>query len=509
MWPKMPAFAACSALGGASSQIHLATMAGLKILEEGGNAFDAAITISSVLTVLLPSTSSIGGDGFLLAIDSGGDIVAYNGSGRSPRDFPTEEYLAEKPIRGPLTITVPGLVDLWEWLWENYGSKDLSFLLGKAIVLARNGHYVQEPLARSIEYNRPALQAYESWNRVFGRLHEGMRVRFPRLAKVYSMIARRGADAFYRSEITEDIVEELRRNGAPIAYEDFADHKGERVEPIRSSYKDYELYELPPNTQGLSTLQLIKAIEVSGIDELPFEDSIRIRNYFDIAAMVYEDRDRHVADPKYCKAPIDELLSPDYLSRKLGRRSSGRTLSGGDTTFFVVADRHRNFVGFIQSVFYGFGSGIVAHEIPFQNRGAGFAKEIGVPNSPAPLKRPLHTLSVLLARHEKKGDFMIGCAGGDYRPQIHAEVFLNIASYGMPLARAVEAPRYILISWGRSGMRAIVEEELSVRDLPSWVEVIGLRRPGTGIVHAMRKDRQGIFYFVADPRGGGLAAPLM
>jgi len=506
----LPVYAALGTKGGVASQAHLATIEGLKILEKGGNAFDAAVTISSILTVMLPNTSSVGGDGFLLALHSGSKLTAYNGSGWSPQNLSVEGYLTEKPARGPLTVTVPGLIDLWEWINENYGSMDLGQMLSRAISLAKNGFYVQESLARAVESAQPVLAKYEGWSKVFGWMKTGSWARFPKLARIYTAVAKRGADSFYRSRLTEEIVEELKKHGVPLTYEDFAEHRGEAVTPIKCEYRGHELYELPPNTQGLSTLQLLKAVEVTELNKLPFGSPKRVEDFFRLAIGVYEDRDRYVADPNYFKTPVDELLSPAYLKERVYRESSGRgALSPNDTTFFVVADRYGNLVGFIQSVFHGFGSGIVVHDIPFQSRGAGFAKSPGLPNSPAPRKRPLHTLSILLSRHDDQGDNLIGCAGGDLRPQIHAEVFMNAVDYSMPLSKALEAPRYILTSWQKSHLKAIVEEGVWASGLPGWARKIRYQSPSTGIVQAARRRRDDVLEFVADPRGGGVAASLL
>jgi gamma-glutamyltranspeptidase/glutathione hydrolase len=506
----LPVYAALGTKGGVASQAHLATIEGLKILEKGGNAFDAAIAISSILTVMLPNTSSVGGDGFLLALESGSKLTAYNGSGRSPQSLPIKEYLTEKPARGPLTVTVPGLIDLWEWINENYGSMGLSQMLSRAISLAENGFYVQEPLARAVESAQPVLAKYEGWSKIFGWMKSGSWTCFPKLAKTYKAVAKRGADSFYRSRLTEEIVEGLKKHGAPLTYEDFAEHKGEEVTPIRCEYRGHELYELPPNTQGLTTLQLLKAVEVAELNKLPFESPKRVEDFFKLAIGVYEDRDRYVADPNHFKTPVDELLSPAYLRERVCNGSSNRgVLSPNDTTFFVVADKYGNLLGFIQSIFHGFGSGIVVHDIPFQSRGAGFAKRPGLPNSPAPRKRPLHTLSILLARHNDQDDNLIGCAGGDLRPQIHAEVFINAVDYNMPLSKALEAPRYILTSWQKSHLKAIAEEGIWTSGLPSWARKIRYHSPSTGIVQAARRRRDGVLEFVADPRGGGVAASLL
>ena len=506
----MPSYAALTTKGGVASQSHLATIEGLKILEKGGNAFDAATTISSILTIMLPNTSSIGGDGFLLALDCGSKLTAYNGSGKSPQNFPVEEYLAEKPSRGPLTVTVPGLIDLWAWMNRNYGSMGLNQTLGRAISLAGNGFHVQESLARAVESAQPTLAKYKSWSQIFGWMKSGSWTCFPALARIYKAVARRGVDSFYRSRLTEEIVDELKKHRAPLTYEDFAEHRGEKVTPIKCEYENHELYELPPNTQGLSTLQLIKAIEVTELNKLPLKSPKRIEKFLRLAIKVYEDRDHYVADPNHFETPVDKLLSPTYLKERMSRAPSSRaSLNPNDTTFFVVADKYGNLVGFIQSIFHGFGSGIVVQDIPFQSRGAGFSKSKGLPNSPAPGKKPLHTLSILLTRQDGQSVNLIGCAGGDFRPQIHAEIFTNMVNHNMSLSKALEAPRCILTSWQKRHLEAIVEEDIWAPKLPSWAKKIDYQSPSTGIVQAMKRRQDGVLEFAADPRGGGVAAPIL
>jgi gamma-glutamyltranspeptidase/glutathione hydrolase len=506
----MPTYVSVSDKGGVASQAQFATYAGLKALENGGNAFDAAIVVSSLLSVIIPNTGSIGGDGFLMAIDCNGESISYNGSGRSPREFSVDAYLASNTTRGPVNVTVPGLVDVWGWSNENYGSQDLGFLLRKAISLAKNGFCAQESFVRAIEEVRCELDGYASWSKLFGNVQMGSQIRYRKLANIYAAIARRGTDAFYGSKLTEKVVDELKKQGVPITYEDFAEHKGERATPVRCEYGDYDLCELPPNSQGLSTLQLLKAVEVTEIHKLVFEDPQRVRKFLRLAAKVYEDRDKYVADPDYIKSPTDKLLSPRYLRVRMCGKSQGQhLLEPNDTTNFVVGDKLGNCVGFIQSIFQPFGSGIVAQDIPFQCRGAGFAKCLGLPNSPGSRKRPLHTLSILVARHSKYGDYIIGCAGGDLRPQVHSEIFMNLADYDMPLSRAVEAPRYMLTSWQEKDLKAMVEDNVWSHKLQPWVKSAGFQSKKMGLVHAMRKRPNDMMEFAADPRGGGVALTLV
>ncbi len=348
----MPIYVSLSDKGGIASQAHFATVEGLKVLENGGNAFDAAIAVSGLLSVIMPNTGSVGGDGFLIAVGNSGELIAYNGSGRSPRELSIDDYLANETVRGPLNVTVPGLVDLWEWVNENHGSKDLGLLLHKAISLARNGFYAQENSVRSVEATKPELDKYEGWNKLFGHIKLGSRICYPRLATIYAAVARKGADAFHRSKLTENIVEELRQYGVPMTCEDFAEHKGEKVNPVKCEYGDYDLFELPPNSQGLSTLQLLKAVEVTELNKLPFGNPQRVKKFFKLAIRVYEDRGKYIADPDCFKPPVNQLLSPQYLRKRLCKEPhSQHLLKPNDTTNFVAGDKYGNIVGFIQSVF--------------------------------------------------------------------------------------------------------------------------------------------------------------
>lgn len=492
---------------GVSSQIYTATLAGLRVLENGGNAFDAAIAVSSVLSIVLPYTGGIGGDGFLLAKTGNNEIIAYNGSGRSSSIFPIDKFILEKPERGPLTITVPGLVDLWDWVWENYGSKDPVEILKYAISLAENGFYVSEQLDKAIRSSYNYLQQYNTWKSTYGAYSLGDIVRLPRYARVLKIISRRGFREFYEGKLAEEIVEKLRNQGVPITYEDFSTHRGEPVNPLKTNYKDYTLFELPPNTQGITTLELLKLIEYLGINTKPYDNIERIMEFFKLAIIAYDDRDKYVADPSHYVFNPYKLLSRDYLVNRIKEFTSGRNnkLTSMDTTFFVTSDRYGNIVGFIQSIFYPFGSGIVVENIPFQNRAIGFTPEKNHPNGPAPRKRPKHTLSILLAENDKE-TYIIGCAGGDLRPQIHSIVFTNIVDYNMSLAKAIHAPRYIVTKYhGRRIQRAIIEKSLGISPVNENIEIIDALSSSVGNVQAIKAYKEGYYNLAADLRGGGVA----
>lgn len=465
-----------------ATQNYIASYVGAKILEQGGNAFDSAIAISATLSVVLPQTGGLGGDGFLLAKTPGG-IIAYNASGWAPKGLNVEKIPS---LRHPSTVVVPGLVDLWNYIYENFTSMDLTELLKPAISLATNGFYISKTLGKAIASLESELG--ESWKRIYGGKRAGDVLKLREMGEVLKVISRDPRE-FYEGEIAEEIVAGLRGQGVNVDYSDFADFKGEKIEPLKTKYKDYVLYELPPNTQGISTLEALKLVELSEINKLPYDDEKRIDIHLKIYGIIYEDRNKYVADPRFY--PLDfNLLDKDYLLKRLTEleRSSLR-MNTEDTTFFVVSDGE-NEIGFIQSLFFNFGSGIVVKDLPFNNRGFGFTEGR---NKPEPRKRPMHTLSILMAEKENES-LIIGCAGGDLRPQIHSQVFEYYADYGMKIDEAVDAPRFMFL-----GNNVIVEKRLK-----SKYQQVDFYTPEVGVVQALKTTKK-YSIAVADPRSEGIA----
>ncbi|MGC8948704.1 MAG: gamma-glutamyltransferase family protein [Thermoprotei archaeon] len=501
----MPGFTVYGKNGVVVSQNYHASMAGIKILENGGNAFDAAITISSVLSVVIPHTGGLGGDGFILAITPDG-IIGYNGSGPAPSGFDEKEYISIAPVRGPLTVTIPGLVDLWRWVYDKYCTKNLEELLSQAISLAVNGFPVSDELARAIEASKNILASYQSWNKLYGNFKSGDWFIQKDLGEVLKKISKFGPEEFYKGELARELADGLRAQDVPVDIRDLRVYKGEPVRPLRSEYRGYDIYELPPNTQGITTLEILSMIEEANIDRLDFNDPQRIELQLKITGLAYEDRDAFLGDPRFSQIPIEKLLSKNYLRNRIQEKLKGGILKGADTTFFAVADKFGNMVGFIQSLFYPFGSGIVVKGIPFQNRGAGFAKSLSSPNRPGRGRRPLHTLSVLLAeKGERK--LIIGCAGGDLRPQIHSEILENIVAYNMNISKAVDAPRFMLTEWNKY-FSAIIEgrlqlpksNEIKIETLPYYSSSVGI----ANIIEYVR----GVYAGTSDPRSEGIALAL-
>ena len=486
-----------------------ATLAGLRMLEAGGNAFDACIAMSAVLGVVLPYTSGIGGDAFILAKTKRG-VEALNSSGKYAENL--DETLYKKllnegmPERGPYTITVPGLVAAWQAVVERYCNMGVRELLGEAIKYASGGFPVSRSLCKAVEYCRGSLGWSVGWRELYGDAREGEPLIQRGMARVLEAIANKGFDDFYLGETASQIVKELKQQNCPLTASDFENHRAVWVSPLTIRYAGYSVHELPPNTQGITALQLVKLYEIA---EKKGEDLQSPANVAKIATLAYHDRNRYVADPDKFDAPLDMLLSEEYLERCMSMPLPLQSpeIIHGDTTFLAAADEDGNTVGFIQSLYYPFGSGVVALGIPFQNRGFGFDTRQDSPNRLEPGKRPRHTLSVMLAEKDDRR-LCIGCAGADLRPQLHAYTLIATLREDLPLETAVSRPRTLAVS-DKSGIYLIKEEQKRQQTVIDGIRIESIEYPSTevGIVNAL--DIRGSYMkAVADPRSEGVPLPL-
>jgi gamma-glutamyltranspeptidase/glutathione hydrolase len=475
-----------SALGrkAVASQNYLASYFGAKVLEEGGNAFDAVIAMSAVLSVVMPHTSGLGGDAFLLAKTPEG-LVAYNASGYSPKNFFVREL---RDPRDPKTVMIPGLVDLWAWVERRFMRKGLEEVLKPAIRLASEGFLVGKSLAKAVS---EAKDMPRSWQEVYGKLRFGEQLKLKEMAEALKVISKDPRE-FYKGDLAVDIVNGLAEQGVPVELSDFMEFRGFEVKPISTTYKDFTLYELPPNSQGVITLEVLEMVEESNVNSKPYNSLERINEHLKIYALAYEDRDAYVADPRYADG-FEILLDKDYVRERLTQNGIvPRELGVKDTTFMVAGDGE-NEVALIQSLFHNFGSGIVVKQIPFNNRGLGFGWG---KNRPEPRKRPSHTLSILMA--ERKGEtVIIGCSAAELRPQVQTQVFEYYADYMLEIDEAVYAPRFVL-----RGATFVVE-----RRLGGIFTAGDYMTPEVGIVQALKKTDNG-YIAVADPRSEGVALSL-
>ncbi|HEV3023332.1 MAG TPA: gamma-glutamyltransferase family protein, partial [Pirellulales bacterium] len=374
----------------------LAVQAGLEVLKRDGNAADAAVAANAVLGVVEPMSCGIGGDLFVMYWDAKTKkLYGLNASGRSPyklnREVTAAQGLTQIPDEGPLSWSVPGCVAGWVDLVERFGSRHLAELLEPAIAYAEDGFPVSEVIAHDWQAAEGSLGRWPDSARTFlpaGRAPvEGERFRNPNLAASLRAIARGGRDAFYRGEVAKQIVEFSVANGGYLSLADFSDHANEWVEPVSTNYRGYDVWELPPNGQGIAALEMLNLLEAFDLKALGPGNAEYLHLLIEAKKLAFADRARFYFDPAFGKAPVAELISKPYADRRrrlIDRQRAAAdvaegdpSLARGDTVYLVVVDQHRNCCSFIQSNYYGFGSQVVPGNLGFalQNRGALFSLE--------------------------------------------------------------------------------------------------------------------------------------
>ncbi len=441
----------------------LAVETGLAVLKAGGNAVDAAIAAGAMIGLTEPMSCGIGGDLFAIVWDAKEQkLYGLNASGRAPRAATIERLRAlgyeHMPIRGPLTWTVPGCVDGWAELHRRFGSLPWKKLFEPAIEAAEQGFVVQPVIAG---YWRNAVRLLRRWPSsartylIDGKPpRAGERFRNPDLARTYRLIAEQGPDAFYRGPIAQQIAATAQRLGGLMTAEDLAAHRSTWVDPVSTTYRGYTVWELPPNGQGIAVLQMLNILEGFDLKKLGHNTAEYLHLLIETKKIVFEDRARYYADPEFADVPIAELISKRYAAHrrrlidpKRARRSvplEDPRLIVSDTIYLTVVDKDRNCVSYIQSNYYGFGSGIVPDGLGFamQNRGALFALDPEHPNRLEPGKRPFHTIIPALVTKDGKPWFCFGVMGGDMQPQGQVQVLLNMIEFGMDPQQAGAAPRF-------------------------------------------------------------------
>ena len=450
----------------------LASAAGLRALQDGGNAIDAAVTAAAVLAVVEPSMNGIGGDLFALVYDANTKRVhGLDSCGRSAHRATPEEFarrgLTNMPGSGPLPVDVPGVVEGWHQLLSRFGTMTLLRVLQPAIGYARGGFPVQQLMAAEWAASLEVLSADPAAARTFlpdGRApREGELFVNPNLAASLEQIAADGRDAFYVGALAGAIVADLQARGGLLELRDFAEHESDWVEPIRTSYRGYELLEMPPSTQGFVALEMLNVMEGFDVAAMGHNSADYLHLVSEAKKLAFADRAASLADRGAMPAGVlDMLIAKDYAARRrfeidghrargyragVGSPSSGsREFAGhdlGDTIYLTVADGEGNVVSFIQSLFGAFGAGIVAGDtgITLHNRGSGFVLTPGHPNQIGPHKRPLHTLVPAMILRDRRPWVSFGVMGGDNQAQAHAQVVANLVDFEMGIQQAGEAAR--------------------------------------------------------------------
>ena len=444
----------------ASSQ-PLATMAGCRILLKGGNAVDAAIAMVSTLTVVEPYSVGIGGDAFaLIYLAKENRLIGMNGSGRAAYrasiDWFMEHGIEEIPEKGIYPVTVPGALHGWAEALERYGTLPLGDVFEDAIYYAEGGFPVTEVIAGEWKTAESLLRSNDASARAYlvnGKTPEpGYRFRNPDLGRTLQAIAREGVGVFYQGEVRDAIIRSSNRLGGLLAEKDFTDHSTTWVEPISADYRNYTVYELPPNGQGLTALQMLNILEGYNIADLGHNSPEYLHLLIEAKKAAFSDRDTFITDPEFERIPLEHLLSKEYartirknigMSRAKAPPSPLSYSRPSDTVYLTAVDKDRNAVSLISSIFQHFGSGIVVDGtgILLHNRGKSFSLDPNHFNRLEPHKRPMHT--IIPAMLFKGGEFLMsfGVMGADMQPQGHVQFLANLIDFKMNLQEAMDSPR--------------------------------------------------------------------
>jgi len=516
-----------------AAESPLAAQAGVRILEHGGNAVDAAIAVNAMMGVVSPMMNGMGGDLFAIVYDAKANkLYGLNASGWAPKNLTPEllkkKGLREMPQSGVDTITVPGAVDGWQKLADKFGRKKLSDDLAPAIQTASNGFPVTEWVAMywsgAVDYLRGDDAAAKLYLPQDRPPRVGDIFANPDLAWSLQEVAAHGRDAFYKGEISKKILETIERHGGVMTPQDLADYSSEWVEPISTTYRDWTVYELPPNGQGLAALEMLNIMETFPLGQQKdygYGSTNALHAMIEAKKLAYTDLKKYIGEPRGQKLPVSTLLSKEYAAARAklidanhaNCDPSADARVGNDTTFLTVVDRDGNMVSLIQSNFNEFGSGIVAPGTGFvlHNRGALFTLEPDSPNLLAGRKRPLHTIIPAFAQ---KGDTRVafGIMGGWNQSQAHAQFIANMVDFKMNIQAALEAARFTKRTFGgcdvqmESRFSSKVREELAAKG--HKIELVGAFSASVGGGQVVLRDfSKGVNYGASDPRKDGAAIP--
>lgn len=459
--------------GMAATSHPLATNIALDILKKGGTAIDAAIAANAALGLMEPTGCGIGGDLYAIVWDAKSQkLHGLNASGRSPKKM-TREALREKgvyhdtsykgngtltgkiPAYGPLSVSVPGAVDGWFELHKKFGKLPMATILQPSVDYARSGFPVTELIAYYLGIAGRNLSVYDGFKETYmpsGRMPaKGELFKNPNLADTYEKIAKGGRDAYYKGDIARSIAAYIKAQGGFLDYEDIASHTSDWVEPVSVNYRGYDVWELPPNGQGIAALQILNILELYDISSMGFGSSEYIHLFTEAKKLAFEDRARYYADMDFYKTPVETLISKEYAAERnklINPKRAGRSYDPGElkvpeTIYLTVADKEGNMISLIQSNYRGMGSGMTPPGLGFvlQNRGELFNMDPDHANSYEPGKRPFHTIIPCFITKDGKPWVSFGVMGGAMQPQGHAQIVVNLIDFGMNLQEAGDAPR--------------------------------------------------------------------
>jgi gamma-glutamyltranspeptidase/glutathione hydrolase len=514
--------AAIAANGMVATSAPRATMAGLDVLRAGGNAMDAAIAAVAVQCVVEPQSTGVGGDCFCLYSKGGALPVALNGSGRAPAAA-TVEWYTERQIRQIETqtahaVTLPGAVDAWCLLNREHGTKPLAELLEPAAQAAEDGYMVTPRVAWDWMRNQWKLQDPNTAKVMLpgGKPPVvGDRMKNPALAATLRRIGREGRAGFYEGPVMRDILGRLKALGGLHEEADFATQRSEWVEPIHAAYRGYDIYECPPNGQGLAALMILRQLEGFALGDDSLSEADRLHLFAEATKSAYQVRDEFIADPAQADVDVAGFLSDDWTRRARGRIDLHRAMPGPewhggtehtDTVYLCAVDRDGNAVSFINSLFSSFGTGIMAPKsgVLLHNRGTSFRTIPGHPNAIAPRKRPFHTIIPAMLAKDGRAVMPFGVMGGQYQAVGHAHIVHRMLDRGLDPQQAAEAPRSFAFR-GRLRVEPGIPEPI-VADLARRGHAIDVTKVPIGGCQAIWMDRErGVLIGGSEPRKDGMA----
>lgn len=511
--------------GMAATSHPSATLAAIQVLQDGGNAMDAAIAACAVQCVVEPGSTGIGGDCFALYSEKGTDkITAFNGAGWAPKNIDVEALTATGdkflPRQSAHAVTVPGAVDAWTTLRDKFGSLPLSRIFAPAIAFAENGYAVAPRCAEDWRMQTGLIQATQEGQDLLlvngkspsaGSVHKQ-----PQLAASLRKIAAEGRKAFYEGDIAHSLVAYLQSKGGSHTLDDFANYRGEFLEPIKIAYRGYEVHECPPPGQGIVALLLLNILKQKAVAANPLSAE-RMQTEIDATRTAYKVRDALLADPKFADMDVDYLLSDEFARRAsegdvaelLQASALGQGVEHKDTVYISVVDKDRNCASFINSIFHPFGSGLIDPQsgVLLHNRGQSFSLTQGHPNCIGPWKRPLHTIIPGMVTQKGQVEYIFGVMGGHYQAMGHAHFLSKVVDYGLDIQAASDLPRLFPIP----GQDSVECEHTMPADTQLKLEALGYdliapAQPAIGGAQAIRIDwDNGVLHGASDHRKDGCA----
>ena len=448
--------------GMAATSHPLSTQVALDVLKAGGNAIDAAIAANAMEGVVEPHVNGIGGDLFAIVWDAKSKkLYGLNGSGRSPKSLTLAEFkkrsLTHIPSTGPLPVSVPGCVDAWFELHKKFGSMPMNKVLEKAVSYARNGFPVHGELGSALARVQANYGKYPNVDKHYypnGKVAgEGDIFKNPNLANTLERLGKEGRDVFYNGDMAKTMDAFMKKNGGFLSYEDLASHTSTWVDPVSVNYRGYDVWELPPNGQGIAALQMLNILEGYDFSKIKVGSAEHIHLFTEAKKLVFEDRAKYYADMDFAKIPVKSLISKEYAAERRKLINPNRAskhfdagnpaLKDGDTIYLTVADKDGNMVSLIQSNYRGFGSGMMPDGLGFmfQDRGEMYSLKEGENNTYAPGKRPFHTIIPAFMTKDGQPIMSFGVMGGAFQPMGHTQIVMNVVDFGMNVQEAGDFPR--------------------------------------------------------------------